>query len=106
MDVRPASRLAEVPVRLESGDGGLGVPGRKSTLVLADDVGLVHIGIWLQDRWAVEVAAGQCPPVVVKAQLDDAGVVASVGGDGNGNMDSPVAAVDCHEHLFDAATRG
>src|SRR5450755_1829344 len=96
MDVRPAGRLADVRVGLERRRGGLRVTGRERTLVFADDVevGLVDVGVWLQQRRADGVASGQWPGAEVDAQLDDARVVVTVGGNGHRQLDASLVAVE------------
>ena len=61
MDVAPARGLAYVGVGLEGRDSGLGVAGRERALVLADDVGLVDVGVRLQHgrRFAWRPVRGQ-----------------------------------------------
>jgi hypothetical protein len=65
-----------------------------SALVLADDVGLMDVGVGLQQRRAVGVSACQRPRAVVDAQLDDARVLVAVGHDGNRQLDATLVAIE------------
>jgi hypothetical protein len=78
MDVRPARGLAYVRVGLKGRNDGFDVAGRKRALVLADDIELLEVGVWLQHGRAVGVPACQRPGAVVDAQLDDARVLVAV----------------------------
>src|SRR5439155_3840795 len=70
VDVAIAGRLAHVTVRLEGCDGRFDVAGREGTLVVADDVGLVEVGVGLEHRRAARMVAGQRPGAEVDAELD------------------------------------
>jgi hypothetical protein len=58
MDVRPAGGLADVRVGLKGGHGGFDVARRERALILADDVGLVEVGVGLQQRQEVGRSVG------------------------------------------------
>ena len=77
--------------------------GRKCALVLADDVGLLEIGVWLQQRRAVGVSACQWPRAVVDAQFDDAPVLVTVRHDGSRQFDATLLAVERQHRLLDPA---
>jgi hypothetical protein len=51
------------------------------------------------------VPAGQRPRAEVDAQLDDAGVLVAVGGEGQGQRDASILAVEMQDDLFDPAPR-
>jgi hypothetical protein len=101
-----AGRLAHVAVRLERGEDRFDVARREGALILADDVGLVEVGVWLEQRWAVRVAAGQRPGAEVQAQLDDALVLVAVGDERQGKADTAAVAVEVEDELFDPARIG
>ena len=66
MGVGAAGGLSDVGVRLEGGDRRFHVAPSQCSLVVADDVGLVKVGIRLQQGRPDRVSAGQRP----RAELD------------------------------------
>ena len=100
---RRAGRLVHLSVRLERGDARFDVAGRERAQVLADDVGLAHVGVGLEQRRAARVAAGQRPAAEVQPQLDDPLVLLVVGDDRKGKPDASAVAVEVHDDLFDPA---
>jgi hypothetical protein len=66
----------------------------------------VELGVGLQQRRAVRVAAGQWPGAEVQAQLDDPAALVAVGHERDGEAGAPAVAVEVQDDLFDPAGIG
>ena len=99
----PPAGLADVGVGLEGCRGGFDVAGRERPLVLADHVGRVEVGVWLQQRGAVGVSTRQRPRALVDPNFDDACIAVAVRDDRNRELDATLVAVERQDRLFDPA---